>query len=132
MTDMMLQLRDLNYDIPLRIAIRVGFSAQILVGVFPERFGDIEVAFERTDCDQIAAILEQSVNGHGATHRFNNLDGGAEASFRVVPADESFTVIVDRSDEGPLEFRLSLEDVSTFAKALRSACRNQTTPLTPQ
>ncbi len=46
MTDMVLQLRDLNYGIPLRIAIRVGLSAHILVGVFPEHFGDIEVAFE--------------------------------------------------------------------------------------
>jgi hypothetical protein len=125
MTDVVLQLRDLDLDIPLRIAIRAGFSAHILVGVFPEHFGDIEVAFERTDCDQIAAILEQSVNGHGATHHFNNLDGGAEASFRLVPADESFTVVVDRSDEGPLEFRLSLEDVAKFAKALRSACSGQ-------
>jgi hypothetical protein len=134
MTDMVLQLRDLNYDIPLRVAIRGGFPAHVLIGVFPEHFGDVEIAFECKDGDQIAAILEQSAAGFGGTHRFNNLDGGAEASFQVVPADESLTVVVDRSDEGPLEFRLSTEDAAKFAKALRSACsqRNQTTPPTPQ
>jgi len=36
MTDTVLQLRDLNYDIPLRIGIRTGFSGHILIGVFPE------------------------------------------------------------------------------------------------
>jgi hypothetical protein len=134
MTDMVLQLRDLNYNIPLRVAIRGGFSPHILVGVFPEHFGDVEIAFERKDGDQIAAVLEQSADGHAGTHHFKNLDGGAEASFQVAPTDESVTVVVDRSDEGPLEFRISPDDAAKFAKALRSACsgqRNQTTPSTP-
>src|SRR6516225_8095509 len=104
MTDTMLQLRDLDLDIPLRIGLRVGLSGDILVGVFPENFEDIEIAFERKDGDRIAAILEQSLHHNGEIHRFVNLDGGAEASFQVVPGDESVTIVVDRSDEGPLEF----------------------------
>lgn len=122
MTDTVLQLRDLNCDAPLRIGLRVGSSGHILVGVFPEHFGDIEIAFDPKDGDRIAAILEQSVHHRGDRHRFINLDGGAEASFQVVPADESVTIVVDRSDEGPLEFRLSPEDAAKFAKAVRSVC----------
>jgi hypothetical protein len=101
-----------------------------MLGIVPQGFGDIEVAFECEDGKRIAAILEQS--SHASTdsvmaqqalkHRFKNLDGGADAFFHVLSTGGSATVIVERSDEGALEFLLSFDDAAKFAQSLKSVC----------
>jgi hypothetical protein len=128
MTHVDFWLKDLNCNIPLYVDIRGGFPAHVMIGIVPKGFGDIELAFECEDGDRIAAILDQSsqavsLETHGQlTHSFKNLDGGADATFRVLPTRESVTITVERSDEGTLEFRLSLEDSKRLADSLKSAC----------
>lgn len=133
---MRLELNDLNDNIPLNIYAQRGISGNVIMGMFPAHFGDIEVAFACKDGNHIAAILEQSLQQCSDSlesrellmHRFKNLDGGADAAFQVSAVAESVRVILERSDEGVLEFRLSLNDTKRFADFLKSVCGPPSNP----
>jgi hypothetical protein len=132
---MRLELNDLNDNIPPNVYAQRGISGNVIMGMFPAHFGDIEVAFACKDGNHIAAILEQSLQqcsdslaSRELIYRFKNLDGGADAAFQVSSVGESVRVILERSDEGALEFRLSPNDTKRFADFLKSVCSAPSNP----
>jgi hypothetical protein len=97
---------------------------------------DIEVALGPADCRQAAVLFESVLEREAGkrqsekvarimAHRFRNLDGGQEAAFLLEINEESVDVTVERSDEGAMQFRISVEDTKRLAQSLRAACKVQ-------
>ncbi len=111
-------------------------ESEIAIGADRENEGDIEVGVTVDDCKAIIALLQQtivsSVNAIHAprkvqyplVHRFKNLDGGADAAFQISKTDDSLEVILERSDEGGLTFRIKVEDAKSLVDALTSALQH--------
>jgi len=94
----------------------------------------MEVGIECKDCRQIVRLLEQTLElspgvvppldrrqQPALTHRFRNLDGGAEAAFLISREREHVQLTVERSDESDFAFRISLEDARKLLNTLERA-----------
>jgi len=129
-----LRFKDLDNGIPLYAIIRVAHGS-ILCFISYERADDIEVAFRVEECRPIIAIFEQALEVNAnhipstehsqspLTHRFQNLDGGADATFAISVKDSSLEITVSRSDEGDLAFRVGFEDAKRLIDALYEALK---------
>jgi hypothetical protein len=117
-----LRLKELETSLVLNVMMQVG-STRILIFFAYEGGDDIEVALGIEDCKQIKTLFQRALETDAGTiqpsnqllydamtHRFTNLDGGADAALRIARKQESFEMTVERSDEGAFEFRISSED----------------------
>ena len=125
-----LKFKDPIRSIPVSIYIRYA-PGSVLLGIVPEGWGDMEVELETGDSIDLIALFEQAITraNHSQqspdssvlVHQFKNLDGGEEAAFVISPAIDSLDVSVERSDEGKLPFRISLEDARDLVGALKTS-----------
>ena len=131
-----LKLKDSNSGARVHIGVRATSGSVMLLFAF--ELGDSEIAFGPEDGQHIITLLEealaadfQSVSGNhmqGASHRFRNLDGGAEAAFIVNASNNAIEITVERSDEGNESFYISNVDTRTLRDTLKSALKLAATP----
>jgi len=133
-----LKLKDSNSGAKVHIGIRAISGSVMLLFAF--ELGDSEIAFGPDDGQQIIALLEEALAAEpqrvsenhmkGTSHRFRNLDGGAEAAFLVNASNDTTEITVERSDEGSESFYISTGDTRILRDTLKSALRLAATPET--
>ena len=117
-----LKLEELDTKRVLNVTMRVS-SISLLIFCSYERGDDIEVVATIKDCKEISVLLRRALEAatgalqrssksfDGAmVHQFKNLDGGADAAFKIARKQETIEIFVERSDEGNFEFAISKQD----------------------
>jgi hypothetical protein len=108
-------------------------AGEIACSVILAGSDDIEFAFGTDDCKAIISMLEEANRSnlergcaqdglpHSHSHGFKNLDGGETAAFTVSGTNNLVALTLERSDEGNLAFRISLENTGRLIDTLKKA-----------